>query len=135
MTIPDQVKAIGSNAFSGCRVLENPYIPAGVKTIGEKAFKDCEKITKVTLPKTVKTIRKQAFLNCKSLIYIVVPSSVQNMGDMIFNDCADDLVVWVEKGSKAEAYCEDNVYDYRYWDGSEPTTETEETKTDIWAEP
>jgi hypothetical protein len=52
-----------------------------------------------------------------------------------YGDVYKNTELKVEKGSKAEAYCDDNVYDYRYWDGSEPTTETEETKTDIWAEP
>ena len=40
-------------------------------------------------------------------------------------------MVWVEKSSKTEAYCEDIFYDYRYWVSSEPKAVTEETKTDI----
>ena len=134
MVIPDSVTSIGGGAFSGYTSLTSVVIPDSVKTIGEQTFKNCEKFTSITLPKSVKTIRRRAFEGCSNLTYIVIPSSVQNLGSLIFKDCSLDLIVWVEKGSKAEAYCEDQILDYRYWDGSEPEKEEEEKKTDIWGD-
>ena len=81
------------------------------------------KLTNVTLPKSVRTLHRRAFESCEGLTDVIIPSSVQKIGSLIFKDCSTDLVVWVEKGSKAEAYCEDQILEYRYWDGSEPEEE------------
>ena len=97
-----------------------------MKTIGELAFRGCEKLKSVVLPKSVKTLRRRAFEGCTGLTDIVIPSSVQNIGSLIFKDCDLELIVWVEKGSKAEAYCDDQILEYRYWDGSEPEKTEEE---------
>ena len=92
-----------------------------VKTIGERAFKNCSQIVDITLPRSVKTIRDCAFEGCTALRNVVIPSSVTKIGEVIFNGCeTTELVVFVEADSKAEAYCDDNVYEYSYWDGSRP---------------
>ena len=64
--------------------------------------------------------RKKAFENCTALTDAVFPAGIETIGSLIFKGCSLDLVVWVEKGSYAEKYCEEEILEYRYWDGSEP---------------
>ena len=60
----------------------------------------------------------------------MIPGSVQQIDDLVFSKCDMDMVAWVEEGSVAERYCDDNVITYRLWDGSEPKEEDPEAPAD-----
>ena len=52
--IPDGVKEIGVDAFSGCTNLQSVTIPDSVKEIGGYAFAGCTSLKSVTIPRGCK---------------------------------------------------------------------------------
>ena len=65
--IPDGVKTIGSQAFSGCTGITSLVIPDSVTSIGAGAFSGCTGLTgTVTIPEGCK-VADNAFANCPGL--------------------------------------------------------------------
>lgn len=66
--IPDSVKKIGKEAFSGCFNLllktSGSAFGNGVEEIGEKAFATCVSLERIGFPSSLKTIGQGAFANC-----------------------------------------------------------------------
>lgn len=110
VVIPDTVKTISSNTFSGCTKLQSVVIPDSVTSIGGAAFYECTSLTNITIPDSVTsignsafleciclesvnigcgvlTINRQAFLDCDSLNHITLGSNVTTIGDMVFAYC------------------------------------------------
>ena len=78
----DGVKAIGKQAFYGCRGLTSVIIPDNVTSIGTSAFNFCIGLTSVVIGSSVKIIESSAFSSCHSLTSVVIGSSVtQIWGD------------------------------------------------------
>lgn len=67
VTIPDNVKSIGSYAFSGCSNLTSITIPDSVMSIGEYAFAGCTSLTSVTIGNGVTSIGEGVFSGCRGL--------------------------------------------------------------------
>lgn len=86
--IPNSLKAIGDEAFSGCRNLNNIYLPDSLTNLGIGAFRNCEKIDSVEFPNRLQSINSYTFENCSSLNYISIPSSVTSIGKSAFEGCA-----------------------------------------------
>ena len=68
-TIPDTVKHIEEDAFSGCTQWKNIVIPEGVVSIGAYAFEDCRGVEAIYIPDSVKKIGHAAFHNVKHIYY------------------------------------------------------------------
>ncbi len=111
LEIPEGIKAIPANAFSGCdnfeyfdlpesltqiqqRTFEDctglseMVIPAKVETIGSYAFYGCSGLTSVTLNDGLKTIDSKAFYGCARLTSIHIPDSVTTIDDGAFLNCS-----------------------------------------------
>ena len=86
--IPEDVMAIGSDAFSYCKGLRSIRIPDSVTSIGEQAFWSCSNLTSINLPEGIKNIDYMAFSGCSNLKEIIIPSSVTSMGNYVFNECS-----------------------------------------------
>ena len=84
ITIPDNVKSIGINAFGGCRGMKSISIGNGVTSIGEGAFRECTGLTSVTIPNSVLSIGKKAFTDCSSLKSVTIGDGVTTIGDAAF---------------------------------------------------
>ena len=113
--IPNTVKALGKDVFSGCKKLkkvvlsdavltipnygehdgfffncpslEEVVLPRHLEKIGRRAFHSCPAITNIALPNTLKIIGSQAFANCTSLSNIVLPESLEEIADRAFSGC------------------------------------------------
>ena len=73
LTWGDQLKMIGSSAFSGCVNLEGELvIPDSVQSIHEDAFSGCKKYTGLVIGSGVENIGKTAFYGCTGLQTISV---------------------------------------------------------------
>ena len=61
ITIPGNIKTIGSHAFDNCVSLKEVVLSEGIKTIGTQAFLECPELKSITIPSSVTTIEHHAF--------------------------------------------------------------------------
>lgn len=107
ISIPDGIKSIASEAFSGEDV-EKAVVPDGVTELGERAFADCVSLTSLSLPDSLVTIGKSAFENCSALAEIRLPAGVKRIGDRAFADCKSLATVNYDV-TNADALAEGNA--------------------------
>ncbi len=87
VVIPDSVEEIGGTAFRGCINLTSIVIPQKVEIIGAGTFMECENLESVILPDNLKMIETRAFRYCISLESIDFPESLVEIGDYAFEMC------------------------------------------------
>ncbi len=107
VTIGNNVKYIGNEAFEWCSNLASVTIPNSVTRIGDKAFYGCENLSSVTLHckeigswfrgfqslkevilgNSVTSIGDNAFEWCSNLTSVTIPNSVTRIGDEAFCYC------------------------------------------------
>lgn len=86
--LPKSTKYIGSNAFSGCKNLEEVDIPDGVELIDGLAFYDCGKLSSITIPNSVTTLEGMAFEGCKKLKEAKLSDGLKKIENDCFNFCS-----------------------------------------------
>ena len=104
ITIPDNVKSIGENAFSDCRKIETATLPSfaisyipkdALKTvvvasgaeIEDRAFEDSVLLTSVSISDGVVKIGEYAFSGCGKLEELNLSKTVITIGDYAFSGC------------------------------------------------
>lgn len=134
VTVPDEVKAIGSHAFFLLKELESVTLPGGVhmiansaffgsglrditlpdslKIISAEAFSCCRQLESITLNDGVTEIGEAAFRNCESLKSITIPDSVSEIGEDAFLRCESLKSITIpdsvsEIGEDAFLFCDD----------------------------
>jgi len=91
--IKESTEIICDNAFSSCVPTQNTIvIPNNVKSIGKEAFSGCALTAKIILPNSVITIGDYAFARCGSLKEITIPNSVKSIGMGAFNFCSCKII-------------------------------------------
>lgn len=95
---------IEGHAFRQRKEIRYVEIENGITEIGEYAFTACTNLMNVTIPDSVTTIDEFSFDGCISLTSITIPSSVTAIG----NCTLGVLPIFVEEGSYAEQYCDEN---------------------------
>ena len=75
--IPDSVKIIGKNAFSGCTSISEIKIPDNVEEIEERAFYKCVSLNTVELPSNIKKLENEVFEGCNSISYWYIPDNIE----------------------------------------------------------
>lgn len=109
ISIPDSVKSIGRESFSGCQKLAGEIITSATK-LGERAFYNTA-ITAVTFKKPIKYIGKEGFAKstslkkisfeadnnaiiseglfkgCRSIVHLTLPEGLQNIPNSCFEGC------------------------------------------------
>lgn len=82
--IPEGIKHISSNAFSGCTLINNEIIiPDGVITIGDAAFKNTN-IYSIKIPNSTISIGNASFKSCSKLVSVTLGESIVSIGDEAF---------------------------------------------------
>lgn len=88
INIPNNIKRIDSEAFSGCFNLTNVTIPNSVKSIGWNAFWMCKNLTYITIPDSVTSIGDDVFGACTGLTHITLPKTLTGISRYAFNYCS-----------------------------------------------
>lgn len=72
LTVPNNITAIGSNAFQANSTIKELIINEGCTTIGSNSIYNCSALTTLTLPSTLTTINSRSVYTCAKLetIYI-----------------------------------------------------------------
>ena len=133
--IPNSVKSIGSNAFSGCNELTTISLPSSVTQINGGAFRNCTGLTSVIIPSSVSYIASDAYsgcdnissleLHCKSvgnafkekpsITSLVLGGEVTSIGNNAFQDCTGLTSVTIPNAVKT-------IGDYAFWNCSNITS-------------
>ena len=86
VTIPSNVKTIGSSAFA-----DNDYLTSvtmdGVQNVDEKAFFRCPALTSVTMNDNLQSLGQSAFAECTALPAIALPAGLTRLGENAFEGC------------------------------------------------
>ena len=102
VTIPDEVKTVGTYAFGKCGGLKFVSIPSSVTVIGNASFCYCSKLESLTIPKNVVSVFEFAFTGCNGLKTIVIPDRVRNIGKRAFYECTG-LTSVMMRGERPDA--------------------------------
>ena len=87
ITIPDQVKQIGADAFFSCARLTEASLGAGVKTVEDDAFAFCSKLTRIVIPDAVEALGRRAFQGCSALTEVTLGQGIKSIQEEAFGDC------------------------------------------------
>ena len=85
VTLPDSVREIGDEAFSGLQQLEKAVLPEGLKKIGLSAFHRTG-LTEITIPESVEMIGRGAFMHT-NLTSVKLPDGLVSIGSIPFAVC------------------------------------------------
>lgn len=87
ITIPNSVKYLGDDIFSGCGKLKSFKGGESVEIIGDNAFQGCNSLTEITIPNSVTKIGNYAFWECNNLRKVVMGNSLKTIGNDAFLQC------------------------------------------------
>ncbi|MBP5373133.1 MAG: leucine-rich repeat protein, partial [Clostridia bacterium] len=108
LVLPDSIRYIDDQAFSGRSEITEVVIPDSVSTIGQNAFTGCTELRKVTLGKALTDIKDYAFLGCSKLESIEIPDTLTTLGRDVFDGC--DGLIYNEYGGANYLGNEANPY-------------------------
>lgn len=87
LVIPETVKYLRGNLFTGNKRLKTIQVPSGVTYIGGAMFYNCTALEEVMLPDDIKTIESSTFYGCTSLQNVTIPAAMIKDSDGIFSGC------------------------------------------------
>lgn len=91
--VPDGVRALEHNLFSGCGSLREVRVPGSVRTVGSDCFHNCRALETVTMAEGVESLGDGCFTGCPSLRSVHVPDSVWNISPGCFGRDVGEGVV------------------------------------------
>ena len=87
--LPDSVQILDSYCFNGCENLAIINMPNSIKEIGDGAFGGCRSLQMIDLSKTkISSIGKSMFAGCKTLTEVKLPDSIKVITRGAFSGCA-----------------------------------------------
>lgn len=90
LVLPDNLEAIGGNAFSYCPNLTGSLIiPEGVTRIGSQAFLECSGMKgTLSLPTTLEYLNYGTFSSCGFICELILPDKLKYIGNECFIHCS-----------------------------------------------
>lgn len=86
--IPNNITAIGNNAFDGCTELTSLVIPNSVTKIADYAFASCKNLKTIILPENIESLQYAVLYDCSSLTRVVILNSVTYIAQYAFGKCS-----------------------------------------------
>ena len=93
--------------------LEELQLPDVLQELGDKAFFKCNGLKSVLIPKSVQKIGEGVFHGCNRLEYLEIHHDPEEIGPGIVNK---SCTIRCRKGSRMDAYCEENGLKTEYID-------------------
>lgn len=87
--LPESVEKIESYAFGGCRTLRSVLLNDNLCSIEDYAFAGCATLNGIALPKSLTNIGVGAFKNCLSLSSITIPNKITKINNEVFKYCSN----------------------------------------------
>ena len=87
INLPDTLREIGTDVFSGCTGLTEINLPAGLVSIESQAFRYCTGLTTINLPAQVTKLATRVFEGCTNLTTINFPAGITEIEAEAFRDC------------------------------------------------
>lgn len=103
VVLPEGIKTIRKESFSGCTSLEEVKIPYGVTSIEPEAFSGCTKLRQIEFPASLKTLGRHAFA-CSGLQSVDLPQRLKTVDKEVFINCPDIVTFTVPEGYKADSF-------------------------------
>ena len=83
--LPDTIKYVGRESFSGCRNLTQIDFPNTLERLGIGCFENTG-LTEITLPKNLKEVWYRTFLNCKQLKKVALNERLEAIRSEAFSE-------------------------------------------------
>ena len=122
VVVPENVKIIGENAFSGCTGLTGVELPSTLSTIGALAFKGCTALTNVVLPESLESMGANIFNGCSSLKTITIPGGLTEIPDYAFAESGLQSIVIPSNIVKIGLWAFSSCKDFKSVDIAESVT-------------
>lgn len=111
VSIPDDVKEIGEEAFAGNDYVVKVNVGGKVESIGYRAFAGCDSLRTIEVGDSVETIGTAAFSNDKELVNVTLGANVKNLGNGVFAGCSRLENVTVSEDNTFLYYSNGILYD------------------------
>lgn len=99
VSVSDDVKYIGEEAFASNQYIENVKLGKNVKEIRHGAFANCTYLSKMMLPDSVEKIESAAFSSCTGLMNVTLGKNVETIEPAAFAGCSNLTSVSIPKGN------------------------------------
>ena len=103
VTVSENLKLIGENAFLGCNSLVEIGFPDSLNSIGISAFRDCSSLTYINI--NIARVEEATFANCTNLTYVDIGPEVTYIENEAFANCPIEKISGLED-SYAQSYAE-----------------------------
>jgi len=111
VSIPDDIKTIGEEAFAGNDNLIKVTIGGDVEYVGYRAFAECDSLRTIAVGDSVQTIDTAAFSNNKELVNVSLGAGVKELGSGVFAGCGQLTDLSVSEDNPYLYYSSGILYD------------------------
>ena len=93
LSLPEDLRFIGQQSFSGCKKLQSASLPRTLEVIDHDAFSGCSNLRSIILPPNLKRIGRCAFVGCTNLRNINFPEGLTSISADCFVSCGLQEVI------------------------------------------
>ena len=96
--LPDSLKCICRDAFSGCASIDSLVLPDSVSELGTYAFINCVGLKEIKIGKGLSKLSRGVFRGCSRIHELVVPENILLIEEDAFCKCTNLERVYMETG-------------------------------------